>query len=84
MKQNLSPGRGLSHAPDEKSVEVEIRPLLRFPPSMLFTLIRVFLSGCDSRDGLGDGIEENGAPSDVVIALSQERGEFKLQNKANS
>jgi len=59
--------------PNKESVKVKVRPFLRLPPTMLLALVRVLFDHGDSRNGLGDGVEENGAPGDVVIALSQER-----------
>lgn len=64
--------------PDEEAVQVKVCPLLGLPPMMLLAIFRVFAHGV-GRSGLGDSLEEDGAPGNVDVGLAQGRGQFHLE-----
>lgn len=69
--------------PNKQSVEVKVRPLLSLPPVMLFAVGLVTLHSIGGAS-LGNGVEENSAPSDVDVVLPQEGREFELEKKTKN
>jgi hypothetical protein len=64
--------------PDEETVQVEESPFLGLPPVVLLALVLVALHGTGGAS-LGNGVQENSAPSDIDIALSQRGGKLQLR-----
>lgn len=64
--------------PDKETVEVEIGPFLGLPPVVLFALVGLVLHGA-GRGGLGDGLEEDGAPGNVGVGDAEGGREFELE-----
>lgn len=63
--------------PNKEAVQVEVSPLLGLPPVVLLAIIIVTLHGIGGAS-LGDGLEEDGAPGDGDVVLSQEGSELQL------
>lgn len=59
------------HKPNPESVEVEVCPFLGFPPVVTFALVNV-IAHSRRRDLLRHGVEENGTPADIDVALLEE------------
>lgn len=68
------------NAPDEESVQVEVRPLLGLPPMVLLAVRGILRHGTGG-GGLGHGLEEDGAPGNVDLLLLQVGRQLKLERE---
>lgn len=66
-----------SNLPNIKTVEIKVRPFLGFPPVVSLAVERLFRHG-DDRRVLRHGLEENSAPANSILLLSEERGQVEL------